>query len=144
MSRRTLTLTRWRGPSVAVFEGQRLFLPARILLVVAPMHGRTRSRRLGRLRQHALSKVCAAWFITLILLPFTAPFPTYQLDHSSNGFPYDAIPKEVKDKIGSDDELALPSGWSVVPVTLNIVFARPVLVFNQTSRYPPPDTVLRL
>jgi hypothetical protein len=108
------------------------------------VHGGTRSRRLGRLRHHALSKVCAAWFITLILLPFTAPFPTYQLDRSSNGFPFDAIPKEVKDKIGSDDELALFSRCFVVPVTVSVGLARSVHVFNQTNSYPPRHTVLRL
>lgn len=108
------------------------------------MRGGTRSRRLGRLRRHALSKICAVWFVTLILLPFTAPFPTYQLDHSSNGLPFEAIPKEVKDKIGSDDGLALPSGWSVVPVTVNVVFARPFLDFKHTTSHPARHTVLRL
>lgn len=108
------------------------------------MHGGTRSRRLGRLRHHALSKVCAVWFITLILLPFTAPFPTYHLDRSSNGFPFDAIPKEAKDKIGSDDELALPSRWLVVPVTSNVALARSAIVFNETVSHPPRHTVLRL
>jgi hypothetical protein len=110
----------------------------------ARVHGLIGSHRLGRLRHHALTKICAVWFIVLILLPFTAPFPTYQLDHPSNGLPYDAIPKEVKNKIGSDDEFALPSSWSTVPATLNVVFARHVPAFDQINSHPRQHTVLRL
>jgi hypothetical protein len=46
--------------------------------------------------------MCAVWFIALILLPFTAPFPTYQLDPAHRS-PCDAAIKEFKAKITSDD-----------------------------------------
>ena len=65
------------------------------------------AHRLGRLRRHVASRVFACWFIVLILVPFTAPFPTFHLQKSSPHQTNDALPKEVKDKIGSDDSVAL-------------------------------------
>jgi hypothetical protein len=47
-----------------------------------------------------LSRIAAIWIATLILLPFTAPFSTYDLhDHSSNS-PYDTL---AKDQAKADD-----------------------------------------
>jgi hypothetical protein len=102
------------------------------------------ARRLERLRQHAISKVWAVWFIVLILLPVTAPFPTYRLHHSSNGFPNDAIPKDLKDKVGSDDDLAVPSSWSSVPEMWNVVTGGFLPSLKQTRRRSLQYTVLRL
>jgi hypothetical protein len=133
-----------RSDKCGCFKGQRLVFSARILLVVAGMHGRTRSHFIGRLRHHAISKICAAWFIVLILLPFTAPFPTYHFDHHSNGFPYDALPKDVKNKSGSDDEFALPSNRSAVPATFGGAIVRQVPALADTPTHPPHLTVLRL
>jgi hypothetical protein len=102
------------------------------------------ARRLERLRQHAISKVCAVWFLVLILLPVTAPFPTYHLHHSSNGFPIDPIPKDLKEMVGSDDEVAVPSSWSLVPGTWNVVTAAYPPRFKRTRRRSLQYTVLRL
>jgi hypothetical protein len=101
-------------------------------------------RRLERLRRHVISKVWAVWFIVLIVLPVTAPFPTYQLHHSSNGSPIDAIPKDLKDKVGSDDEVAVSSSWSSVPETWNVVTAGYLPPLSRRERRSLQYTVLRL
>jgi hypothetical protein len=83
------------------------------------------------------------WFITLVLLPFTAPFPTYQIDPAT-GHPFDALPKEFKNKIDSDDGLILPSDCRVpVPVFDGIAFRR-FLRSNQVIAPPVHHIVLRL
>jgi hypothetical protein len=55
-----------------------------------------------------VSNVFAAWLIVLILLPFTAPFSTYevpnQLKHSSHGSPF--VP-HTDAEVGSDTATAL-------------------------------------
>lgn len=55
-----------------------------------------------------VSNVFAAWLIVLILLPFTAPFSTYevpnQLKHSSQGSPF--VP-HTDAGVGSDTATAL-------------------------------------
>ena len=53
-------------------------------------------------RSGLLAKASAIWLVVLILLPFTAPFPTYELPNS------DHSPVQVKDKSGSDDMLVTP------------------------------------
>jgi hypothetical protein len=55
-----------------------------------------------RLRSLAISRLSALSLIVLILLPFTAPFPTFQLVHPSDSPPYDDSLKDVKEKVGSD------------------------------------------
>jgi hypothetical protein len=62
---------------------------------MAPRH---RVHRFARVREHALSRLCAAWFIVLILVPFTAPFPTFHLTDTSGGHSHEALPKDLKDK----------------------------------------------
>lgn len=82
-------------------------------------------------------------FITLILVPFTAPFPTYHFD-SAHGRPYDVLPKELKDKIGSDESLVLPSDC---PITLPLLTARFIgasLRSDQISNQQMRHTVLRV
>ena len=105
-----------------------------------------RSRRAHlfvRLRRHAIARFSALAFITLILLPFTAPFPTYQLD-PVHGHPYDALPKEYKNKLDSDDGLILPSlGDAGIPALSQIV-VRPFRSSNPIVDPPPQYTVLRL
>jgi hypothetical protein len=82
-------------------------------------------------------------FITLILLPFTAPFPTYRVD-PGHSRPYEALPKEFKNKLDSDDGLILPAD---VRVSLPALSALPVRVFahsHQISSHPLHRTILRV
>jgi hypothetical protein len=111
------------------------------LLGLAGVHQRTRG--FERLRRHAISKASAVWFIILILLPVTAPFPSYQFQHSSDGFPIEATPKDLN-KIGADDELAVPSGWSLVSPALTVVMAPYVPLLEHSGRHQPSHAVLRL
>jgi len=108
------------------------------------VHQRKGAHRVARLRQHSLSKLWALSFVVLILLPFTAPFPTYQLETSSTGHPYEATPKDVKDKAASGDDLALPSEWVLVPPTLHVVDGRYLTRPTHPEGQPTQHTVLRL
>jgi hypothetical protein len=82
-------------------------------------------------------------FIALILLPFTAPFPTYHFD-AAHGRPYDVLPKEFKDKLGSDDSLVLPSECQVTVAALTVLFIRPALCSDQISNQQLRHAVLRV
>jgi hypothetical protein len=95
------------------------------------------------LRRHAVAKLFAFAFIALILVPFTAPFPTYQLD-STHGHPYDALPKEFKNKLGSDETLILPSDCLLALPALTEVFVGSFVCSDQVSDHPLYHTVLRL
>lgn len=107
------------------------------------MHQTRRAHFFVRLRRHATARLSALAFITLILLPFTAPFPTYPLD-PQHGHPYDALPKEYKNKLDSDDGLILPAlGDAAIPA-LSQVAVRPFRRSNPIVDSPPQYTVLRL
>ena len=82
-------------------------------------------------------------FITLILVPFTAPFPTYHFD-SAHGHPYDILPKEVKDKLGSDESVVLPSDCAVTLPALVALVVGPSRSSNRVSGYQLHHTVLRV
>ena len=114
------------------------------LAALPRVHQRRGAHRFVRLRQHGLAKLWALWFVLLILLPFTAPFPTYQLNDPSGGHPYDATPKDVKDKTGSGESLAVPSVWFLLPPTLYIVDGRHLTHSTHPERHPAHHTVLRL
>jgi hypothetical protein len=102
-----------------------------------------RAPRFVRLRQHALARLSAITFIVLILLPFTAPFPTYHLDHARSD-PYEAVPKEFKNKLESDDALILPADCALLLPGLSEISALQSLCSNQVVNYPVHHTVLRL
>jgi hypothetical protein len=107
------------------------------------VHRSRRAHFFVRLRRHAIARLSALAFITLILLPFTAPFPTYQLD-PAHGHPCDALPKEYKNKLDSDDGLILPSvGDGGIPALSQIII-RPIRSSNPIVDPPPQHTVLRL
>ena len=107
------------------------------------MHRSRRAPRFVHLRRHAVAKIFAFAFIALILVPFTAPFPTYQLD-SAHGHPYDALPKEFKNKLGSDEGLILPSDCSLSLPALSSVFVGPFVCSDQLADHLLHHTVLRL
>src|SRR5262249_36363758 len=74
-----------------------------------------RARRLFEMRTHGISRFCALALIALILLPFTAPFPTCELGGAQKTRPCDAV---AKDK-GSEDNLVLvDAGFFAPPVLI--------------------------
>jgi hypothetical protein len=107
------------------------------------VHRSRRELRFVLLRRHAVARLFAFAFIALILLPFTAPFPTYQLD-AAHGHPYDALPKEFKNKLGSAETLILPSDCRLSLPALSDVFVGPFLCSNQVTDHLLHHTVLRL
>jgi hypothetical protein len=98
-------------------------------------------QRIGGLRRRAIAKWIAAWLIVLILVPFTAPFPTYHLGGPARAHSSDA---QVKEKAGSDDHPLLVSAvvTSVLAfdsqATAGQMFPRPL------DRQPGRHAVLRL
>lgn len=87
--------------------------------------------------------MCALAFITLILVPFTAPFPTYHFD-AAHGRPHDVLPKEFKGKLGSDESLVLPSDCPITLPALTAFFIGPPLCSDQFSNQQLRHTVLRV
>jgi hypothetical protein len=65
-------------------------------------------------RASRVSRFFALTLIVLILLPFTAPFPTCELGGPQKSRPCDAV---AKDK-GFEDDLVPVATWSLVPPVL--------------------------
>jgi hypothetical protein len=95
------------------------------------------------LRRHPIAKLSALVFIALILLPFTAPFPTYPVDPGHSG-PYDALPKEFKNKLDSDDGLILPADIHVWLPALSELPVRLLPFAHQLISHPIHHTILRV
>jgi len=91
------------------------------------------------LRRHLVSRLAAVSLVTLILLPFTAPFATYQ-PASSSSHSLDGIPKE---KTGSDDKLIVPSQASVF-LTVRLLVTPSADTESQLQAHPRHRTVLRI
>ena len=91
-----------------------------------------RARRFLETRAHGVSRLFALALIALILLPFTAPFPTCELGGAQKSRPCDVV---AKDKAFEDDLLPV-AAWS---------FMLPVLVAPAAAAcHPPPSDVERL
>src|SRR5262245_30917666 len=101
-------------------------------------------RRLVRQRCDAIPKACALTLIALILLPFTAPFPTYDLRDWLRGQSHDALPQDLKDRIEADDESALPTNSLLVSPVLSIIALRDDMRPSRPEAQPQPYAVLRL
>jgi len=101
------------------------------------------AQRFARIRRHAIAKLSALVFIALILVPFTAPFSTYRID-PGHSHPYEALPKEFKNKLDFDEGLILPVD---LRVSLPGLCQLPVRVFvhsHQVSSHTPRHTILRV
>jgi hypothetical protein len=91
------------------------------------------------LRRHLVSRLAAVSLLTLILLPFTAPFATYQ-PASSSTHSLDGIPKE---KTGSDDKLIVPS-QALLFLTVRVLVTASADLESQLQAHPQQQTVLRI
>jgi hypothetical protein len=116
--------------------------PAQILLRVLPVRSRQTQRLVAGLRRHTISRVCALWIVALILIPFTAPFKTYELRGSSHdASSHDGLPK---DKAATDEKLAgLPHASQFAP-PLRIVVVSLVTRRTDGGHHQPRSTILRL
>ena len=88
-----------------------------------------------------VSKVCALSIITLVLIPFTAPFKTYELSGSRSDHAHDGLPK---DKIDSDEKLVDLSGDSLTAPALNIFPVEPPTRPKQIGERQLQTTILRI
>ena len=90
-----------------------------------------------------MAKLSAATFIVLILLPFTAPFPTYHPDHGHDR-PHEALPKEIKNKLDGDGSLILPTDCRLLLPAFSAIAARPFICSTHVADHPVQYNVLRL
>ena len=105
------------------------------------MHRAGRGPRIGSLRHRAIAKISAACLIVLSVLPFSAPFKTFDfVTHHGNG-PDGSPPK---DKIDSGDESVGVVDTSLIPPTLKAVVVAPFTRSSQLDSHPPASTVLRV
>jgi hypothetical protein len=111
------------------------------LAKVAHVHRRRKGRRLRSLRRHLIARVSALFIITLVLLPFTAPFKTYVLAGPSSGHAHDGLPKH---KIDSDEKLVGVSNESLVAPAPNIVGLEPSTRRGQIEERRLHATILRI
>jgi len=92
-------------------------------------------------RRRMISRICALWLVTLILLPFTAPFKTYDLGTSSSHRSLDWLPKDNTD---SDEKLPPPSDWFLIPRELNTVRLKASVPLSRIEEHQRQYTLLRL
>jgi len=102
---------------------------------------RRRARTISSLREHTISKIFALVFLALILVPFTAPFRTFELASSHSDRSHDGLPK---DKVGSDEKLAALPAASVGPQALTIVAVKARVRPHQIQEPPRRSTILRI
>jgi hypothetical protein len=100
-----------------------------------------RRRRFVRLRRHTAARAAALFLITLILLPFTAPFPTCELTHSSHSDPFDT---PAKAKLGTDDTLEVPLSAVCIGVRATLAALTDVTGATEIVTHPPKHTILRI
>jgi hypothetical protein len=93
------------------------------------------------LRRHTISRVCALCLVALILLPFTAPFKTYDLFGSDTGHWHDGL---VKDKIDSNEKVVGPADERPVPPFLNAIVFESFSSTNQIEEHPLQHAILRI
>jgi hypothetical protein len=93
------------------------------------------------LRGHTISQIAALVFLTLILVPFTAPFKTFELPSAHHSGSQDGLPK---DKVGSDDKLVPRSAESLVPPALQILTVRTAARRHQIQAPPFRSAILRI
>lgn len=93
------------------------------------------------LGRHAISRVCALWLVGLILVPFTAPFKTYDLFGSDTGHSHNGL---VKDKIGSDEKVVGRAGESPARPFLNAIVIESFKSTNQIEEHPLQHAILRI
>ena len=107
------------------------------------MRRKERAGGFVRLRSRGISRLSALSLIVLILLPFTAPFPTFQLDHQSDSPPYDPSLKDVKEKV-SDAQLGVSGHFSIVPPASSVAVALDPLHSNGSALAALQHGVLRI
>jgi hypothetical protein len=93
------------------------------------------------LRRRTISKISALCLVALGLLPFTAPFKTFDFASSRSDGSHDSLPK---DKVDPDEQLASPPDESLIPPHLTIVGVAPFTRPSQHEEHPFFSMALRL
>jgi hypothetical protein len=85
--------------------------------------------------------MCVVWLLGLILVPFTAPFKTFDLAGSTRGHSLDGLPK---DKLCSDDKAAGPPPGSLFRPGLAFVPLQLISGSNQIETFHLQHLILRI
>ena len=99
------------------------------------------TRRFNSLRRCAISKIAALFLATLCLLPFLAPFKTFDIAGSHGDRSYGSLPKDEGD---SDEHLVSPPHATLFPPHLKVVVVAPRTRPGPLDEHPPASTVLRV
>lgn len=100
-----------------------------------------RARRIVSLRHRAIARIAAGCLIILSVLPFSAPFKTFDLAAHDSHCPDGSLPK---DKADSGDESVGVTDESLIPPPLKAVVVAVVVCASQRESHPPLSTVLRV
>jgi hypothetical protein len=100
-----------------------------------------RGPRIVSLRHRAIAKIAAGCLITLSVLPFSAPFKTFDLAAHDSHCPDGSLPK---DKADSGDESVGVTDESLIPPPLRTVVVAVFVCSSQQDSHPLLSTVLRV
>jgi hypothetical protein len=92
-------------------------------------------------RCRTITTIVAVFLAVLILLPFSAPFKTFDLSDTHSGGGSGNLPNE---KLDCDDDLVNLSGGSLVPPDFAIVVVAPFTHSRPLDTHPRSYSVLRL
>jgi hypothetical protein len=101
---------------------------------------RRRVTRVIRLHHRTISKFVALCLVVLGLLPFSAPFKTFDFADTHSDGPTCSL----KDKVGSDEDLVGPPDESLSPPLLTVVVIASFTGSSQVEEHPLSSIVLRL
>ena len=100
-----------------------------------------RGPRIVSLRYCAIAKIAAGCLIVLSVLPFSAPFKTFDFAAHDSHCPHGSLPK---DKADSGDESVGVTHESLVPPPLKAVVVALFVCSSQRDCHPLLSTVLRV
>ena len=100
-----------------------------------------RGPRIVSLRHRAITKISAGCLIALSVLPFSAPFKTFDFATHDNRCPDGSLPK---DKADAGDESVGVADESPIPPPLKAVVVAVFVCSSQPDCHPLLSTVLRV
>jgi hypothetical protein len=105
------------------------------------MHRRRRRLGIISLRRRTIARIFALSLVALSLLPFSAPFKTFDLASSHSGDSPGTLPN---DKADADEKSVIPPDGSPLPPHLTAFVVAPFTRPSQLEEHPISSMVLRL
>jgi hypothetical protein len=114
---------------------------ARILLSRKNMQRLRKGPRIASLRRRAIARIAAGCLVILGVLPFSAPFKTFDFAAHDSHCPEGNLPK---DKADCGDDSVDVTDESLIPPPLKAVFVAVFACSSQCDSHPLLSTVLRV